>query len=152
MKLKIGDNIHKFRKQIDRTQAQLAEQLGVSCQSVSRWENGTTYPDMELLPALAKMFGKSVNERLGIPDEKKEAAAMEAFIRLAKLSNEKNIDTAKANRLIRDIRLNHLDSEHFWHFGLSLNHRVYRNAGDSPGGQIDSGGDSRRQRKHVEQK
>ena len=49
MKLRIGENIKFLRKAADITQETLAEMLGVSCQSVSRWELGTCYPDMELL-------------------------------------------------------------------------------------------------------
>ena len=40
MKLRIGENIKNLRKEQDLTQEALAEQLGVSCQSVSRWETG----------------------------------------------------------------------------------------------------------------
>lgn len=40
MKLKIGENIKYFRKSSNITQEELAEMLGVSCQSVSRWELG----------------------------------------------------------------------------------------------------------------
>ena len=54
MKLRIGENIKSLRKARDITQEALAEMLGVSCQSVSRWELGTCYPDMELLPAIAE--------------------------------------------------------------------------------------------------
>ena len=40
MRLTIGENIKVIRKSKDITQEQLAEMLGVSCQSVSRWESG----------------------------------------------------------------------------------------------------------------
>ena len=40
MKLRIGENIKFLRKAADITQETLAEMLGVSCQSVSRWELG----------------------------------------------------------------------------------------------------------------
>ena len=56
MKLKIGENIRRFRRDADLTQQQFAEQMGVTYQSVSRWENGETYPDTELLPAIADYF------------------------------------------------------------------------------------------------
>ena len=49
MKLMIGENIRAYRKKHDLTQEELAERLGVTYQSVSRWENGATYPDLELL-------------------------------------------------------------------------------------------------------
>ena len=51
MKLAIGENIRNFRKKNDLTQEALADRLGVTYQSISRWENGTTYPDLELIPA-----------------------------------------------------------------------------------------------------
>ena len=41
MKLNIGENIRRLRRAADMTQEQLADKLGVSYQSVSRWENGT---------------------------------------------------------------------------------------------------------------
>ncbi|MBQ2278772.1 MAG: helix-turn-helix transcriptional regulator, partial [Clostridia bacterium] len=72
MKLSLGDNIRTFRRAMDMTQEQLAELLGVSFQSVSRWENGTTYPDMELLPALARIFSVTVDALLGMSDEERQ--------------------------------------------------------------------------------
>ena len=42
MKLKIGETIKKFRKEREITQEEFAEVLGVSFQSVSRWENGVS--------------------------------------------------------------------------------------------------------------
>lgn len=68
MKLNIGKNIKDFRKAKDITQEELSEMLGVSCQSVSRWESGTCYPDMELLPVLAEIFHISVDKLLGMDD------------------------------------------------------------------------------------
>ena len=62
MKLTIGENIRDHRRKQDLTQEELAERLGVSYQSVCRWENGTTYPDIELLPAITKLFGITVDE------------------------------------------------------------------------------------------
>lgn len=42
MKLKIGEKIKQFRRQKDMTQEELAEQLGITYQSVSRWETGVS--------------------------------------------------------------------------------------------------------------
>ena len=72
MKLNIGENIRRLRRSADMTQEQLADKLGVAYQSVSRWENGTTYPDMELLPVLAGIFGVTVDELLGMEESKKK--------------------------------------------------------------------------------
>ena len=49
MKLRIGENIRNYRKKNDLTQEVLADHLGVTYQSISRWENGITYPDLDPL-------------------------------------------------------------------------------------------------------
>ena len=80
MKLTIGENIRRFRKKNDLTQETLAECLGVSYQSISRWENGTTYPDLELIPAIAEVLSVSVDELLGMPQIEKEKRAAPARV------------------------------------------------------------------------
>ncbi len=65
MNLRIAENIRRLRQKQNLTQVQLAERLGVSYQAVSRWENETTYPDIELLPTIAALFGVTVDELLG---------------------------------------------------------------------------------------
>ncbi len=65
MKLNIGENIRKLRKDRDITQEEFAEMFGVSCQSVSRWENGLCYPDIELIPDIAGFFGISADKLMG---------------------------------------------------------------------------------------
>lgn len=62
--LKLGENLKKFRLQRELTQEQLADVLGVSAQAVSRWENGTTYPDITLLPTIASYFEAYGNREL----------------------------------------------------------------------------------------
>ncbi len=65
MKLNPGNNIRKYRREPDLTQEQFADRLGVSPQAVSRWKNGTTYPDMELIPVLTGFFGVSLDVLFG---------------------------------------------------------------------------------------
>ena len=65
MKLTIGENIRNFRKKNDLTQDAFADRLGVTYQSVSRWENGITYPDLELIPVIAQTLSVTVDELLG---------------------------------------------------------------------------------------
>ena len=65
MNLKLGENIRTLRLQHKLTQEQLADRLGVSYQSISRWENGVTYPDIEFLPAIAKHFSVTTDYLLG---------------------------------------------------------------------------------------
>ena len=64
MKLYIGEQIKALRKEKQITQEALADVLGVSYQSVSRWELGTCYPDMELLPTIANYFGVTIDRLL----------------------------------------------------------------------------------------
>lgn len=61
---KIGNFIMAKRKALGLTQQQLADQLNVSFQAVSKWENGTTYPNIEILRDLAIVLEVSVDEIL----------------------------------------------------------------------------------------
>lgn len=58
----LGTKIQTLRKNKNMTQAQLAEVLSVSAQSVSKWENSTTLPDISLLPVIARFFGVTMDE------------------------------------------------------------------------------------------
>lgn len=66
MNLMIGEKIRKFRRDRNLTQEEVAQHLGISFQSVSKWERGDGYPDITLLPALANYFGVTVDELLGM--------------------------------------------------------------------------------------
>ena len=79
MKLNIGETIKKLRKEREITQEEFSEVLGVSCQSVSRWENGSCYPDIELIPTIAVFFGISTDRLMGI-DELAEKTAVEGYL------------------------------------------------------------------------
>ncbi|MBQ2903171.1 MAG: helix-turn-helix transcriptional regulator [Clostridia bacterium] len=68
----IGENIKKLRKEKNITQEALANFIGVSYQSVSKWERYESYPDITLLPALASFFGVTTDELLGINTVDKE--------------------------------------------------------------------------------
>lgn len=73
MEMFIGETIKRVRRERDLTQEEVAAHLGVSPQSVSKWERGEGYPDITMLPALANYFGVSVDELLGVGEiEKKE--------------------------------------------------------------------------------
>lgn len=52
-----GATIMRLRKDRGYTQAELAEKLHISDKTVSKWENGLGYPDIEQLPAIANLFG-----------------------------------------------------------------------------------------------
>lgn len=59
---KIGEFIAKLRKEKNLTQEELAEMLGVTSKSVSRWENGKTMMDVSLFIPFCEIFGITINE------------------------------------------------------------------------------------------
>ena len=62
MPVNLGDKIRQLRKGKGISQEVLAQYLGVSFQAVSKWETGTTLPDVTLIPAIASFFGVSTDE------------------------------------------------------------------------------------------
>ncbi len=107
MKLNIGENIRKYRKNMNLTQEQLAEQLGASVQSVSRWESGGGYPDMELLPVLARVFDVSVDELIGYGEKEDKSDLEELRKKLYSSVHRKNPSAKEAAQVLRQLRLEH---------------------------------------------
>ena len=64
--LKLNDTICFYRKKQGLTQEELAVKLGVTNQSVSKWESAQCCPDISLLPKLADIFEISIDELFGI--------------------------------------------------------------------------------------
>ena len=73
MNIRIGDKIKSLRKSRGISQETLAQALGCSFQTVSKWENDQTCPDISALPKLARLLGVSVDELL---EGKKELPAV----------------------------------------------------------------------------
>ena len=69
----IKDVIYENRKKKQLTQEQLADRLNVSNKTISKWERGLGYPDILILPTLAKVLDISVNELLSADDLKPES-------------------------------------------------------------------------------
>lgn len=69
--MEIGIKIKQLRFKSGLTQEQLASSLGISAQSVSKWENGVTMPDITLLPALAEEFGITIDELFDLSVDQK---------------------------------------------------------------------------------
>lgn len=107
MKLSVGTNIRALRRKHHITQEQLADKLGVSYQSVSRWENDTCYPDMELLPVLARIFSVSIDRLLGVSEEDKHDKITELLKQISKASDPPEAETLIS--LITTLRRDYLD-------------------------------------------
>ena len=75
----LGRRIARLRLARTATQERLAKELNVSPQAVSKWENDINYPDISLLPDLARFLGVSVDELLsGASASTQEAAVQES--------------------------------------------------------------------------
>lgn len=86
MELCIGQNIRRLRRERNLTQEEVAAHLGISFQSVSKWERGEGYPDITLLPALANYFHITIDELLGMD----ELARAENYSRINREWTENN--------------------------------------------------------------
>ena len=97
---KIGAFLKKLRNEKNLTQEQLAEILGVTNRSVSRWETGATMPDFDLLIQLSEYFG--VGELLDgeRAPEKEGAGGNDTLIKVADYSASENINFSKRLRVI----------------------------------------------------
>lgn len=60
--MKFDENLYNLRKTQKISQEKLAEKIGVSRQSVSKWENGTAYPEMNRIFELCKIFHCKLND------------------------------------------------------------------------------------------
>lgn len=79
---KIGKYLLQKRKEEAKTQKEIADELGVTYQAVSRWENGDSIPDIETLCLIADLYHVSVDEilqRNPQPDEKNEMILLAAM-------------------------------------------------------------------------
>ncbi len=70
----LGEKLSLMRKNSSFTQEEIANHLGVSPQAVSKWENDLSCPDIMLLPKIAELYGKTIDELL----DEEETARMPA--------------------------------------------------------------------------
>lgn len=79
----LAENIRSYRKGMDLTQEQLAERLGLTLGTVSKWERGTSEPALPYLMGLAELFRVSVDSLIGFSmgggDAETEADRIEAM-------------------------------------------------------------------------
>ena len=72
----IGENIQILRKQQNLTQEALAEKVGVSRQTIAKWENGESVPDLKLAADLAAALDVSLDDLTQAPKEEFEDASL----------------------------------------------------------------------------
>lgn len=86
--MRIGEQIKNHRKNVGFTQEQVAEYLGVSTPAVNKWEKGNTYPDISLLPALARLLKIDMNELFSFREELTEKEIGQFVNELTEISLE----------------------------------------------------------------
>lgn len=92
MRVKLAENIKKFRKERKLTQEQLAEVMGVSVSAVYKWESNQSTPEINLILEMADLFHTSTDVLLGY--EWRNVSAASALGRIAMLTGAKKYDEA----------------------------------------------------------
>ena len=69
--MELGKKIRQLRFKAGLTQEQLAERMGIGAQSVSKWENAVSMPDITSLPLLAEIFGVSIDDLFDLSTEQR---------------------------------------------------------------------------------
>lgn len=82
MKYSLGNKIRELRLHKQLTQEQLAQLCKVSSAAISKWEHDLSYPDITLLPILARIFHVSTDELLNFKNE----PSKEEIVKMAKKS------------------------------------------------------------------
>ena len=92
--MKINQIIREKRKELSLTQEQVAELLGVSTPAVNKWEKGSTYPDITLLPALARLLKMDLNTLLSFNEDLTDVEIENFVNELDKVVQEQGYQTA----------------------------------------------------------
>lgn len=133
MKLSLPINISKLRKEHSMTQEQLAEALGVTFASVSKWERGVATPELNLIAEMSDLFGVSLDAIVGF--EVQDGSVMALEKRIHELLRDKKYDEAiiEAEKALRrypnDFRIVYRSGELYGFAGLEKKQTEYTNRG-----------------------
>ena len=92
--MKINQIIRNKRKELSLTQEQIADFLGVSTPAVNKWEKGSTYPDITLLPALARLLKIDLNTLMSFNEDLTDIEIDNFVNELDKVAQEQNYKAA----------------------------------------------------------
>lgn len=95
----IGNRIQRFRKEKGLTQEELAAQLGVSSQAVSKWENDASCPDISLLPQLCRVLGITTDELLTGKNDEVRLLPADQRKSLDELTLRVKVDSAQGDKV-----------------------------------------------------
>lgn len=123
--MEIGSKIKQLRLKSGFTQEQLAERLGISAQSISKWETAVTMPDITMLPMLAEEFGVTIDElfdltmnqklqrienRLDV-EEELSADTFREYENLLKSQLEENVDKARIFSMLANLYHHRMEAD-----------------------------------------
>ncbi|MBP1042902.1 helix-turn-helix transcriptional regulator [Vagococcus sp. BWB3-3] len=114
--MNFAKQLKKYREVSGLSQTDLAEKIYVTRQTISKWEKGKTYPDIQALIALSKLFDISLDELIkGINYEKEETMVNTAWLISYKLKDGvSNEDFIKATQKLHDNCVSKADGFLFW--------------------------------------
>lgn len=92
--MKMCEQIRNHRKALGLTQEQVAAYLGISAPAVNKWEKGNTYPDVTLLPVLARLLKIDMNELFSFREELTEFEIGQFANDIVALATEQGFDAA----------------------------------------------------------
>lgn len=98
--MKFGDNLKSLRKLKKISQEQLAEKVGVSRQSVSKWETGEAYPEMSNILALCSIFHCNINDLVNEQLIDLDSLDEEIKMNVVKFKKEKQNQMKKLSKVI----------------------------------------------------
>ena len=91
--MNIAENLARLRKERGMTQEALGDLIGVSAQTISKWENATTGPDISLLPAIADVFGVTIDALYGRDELRQAVSQADAVDRVLEAVRETVVGT-----------------------------------------------------------
>ena len=92
----MGDVIRRKRKELGLTQEQVAQRLGISAPAVNKWERGSSYPDITILPALARLLNTDANTLLCFQEELSDEEIAGICNEIAKIMDDQGAEAASA--------------------------------------------------------
>jgi len=98
--MKFGENLYALRKEAKMSQENLAEKVGVSRQSVSKWENGEAYPEMDNILKICKIFHCKINDLIHEDIQDIDSLDEEIKMKVVKLEKKKQKELKVISKII----------------------------------------------------
>ncbi len=127
MNIEVANRLAELRKKSGLSQEQLAEQLGISRQAISKWERAESSPDTDNLIALARLYGVSLDALVNMSDE---AEADERFAHFQQVKAESEQEGGVVEEIqetddCRSVKRTNPDGSWTWTFDHKFEQNLY---------------------------